>query len=137
MKGVPAYLLDTMRGFYPFLVCIMGGGLFAVSFAIDGPVKFMLWLIAMLAWCWALDAVSELAAAKARGEETEKLITALLSGEDTTIDVNIRDERYSRKQEFRSTPPRGRRQRIRGMINTYAMFRSTPPRGRRLWHDGD
>lgn len=99
MKDIAAYLLDTVRGFYPFLVCIMGGGLFAVSFAIEGPVKFMLWLIAMLAWCWALDAVRELAAAKARGDYAGKMIEAFLSGKDTTIDVTLRDERYSRKQE--------------------------------------
>ena len=93
LKNIWGFMLDTLRGFYPFLVCTIGGALVAVAFEQTGMQRLVPFIVACCAFVWALDMAETRAKAKARSEWAQKVLSSLLTGNDTTISVVISDER--------------------------------------------
>jgi len=89
LKNVFAFLLDWLRGFYPFLACLIGGALFAGAFEQTGMQKLVPLLVACGVFAWALDMAETRAKAKARAEWAQKILNSFLNGIDTDIHVRI------------------------------------------------
>jgi len=89
LKNVFAFLLDWLRGFYPFLACLIGGALFAGAFEQTGMQKLVPLLVACGVFAWALDMAETRAKAKARAEWAQKVLNSFLNGIDTDIHVRI------------------------------------------------
>lgn len=80
-----AYGLDLFRGFYPFMICLLGA---AAILALQGKG----WagpLIAGVSFAWAIDLAQARAAAKARSEVAGQFIAALTNGKDSSLTVKI------------------------------------------------
>lgn len=86
-KAVLAWLVEALRGFTPFGVCVLGSLFMQIDIGMAG------FIIAGLAFSWALDMATTKAAARAEIETASKLVGALISGTDTqiTVDINHRD----------------------------------------------
>lgn len=96
MKGLLKYLIETIRGFYPFLVCLVGGLFFvALPFEESGIVRFVAILLGGCCYAWAIDMAETRAKAEAESKAAAQIINALTSGLDTEFRVTINDKRQA------------------------------------------
>lgn len=89
------FIKDTARGFYPFLVCLLGAALIASSFDFEGWGKLLPALFGCCAFAWAIDMAETRARAAAREEWAAKVLGSFLTGSDTEIRVVISDDRQA------------------------------------------
>lgn len=94
MKRLIKYLIEAIRGFYPFLACLVGGFFFvALPFEESGIVRFVAILLGGCCYAWAIDLAEARAKAEASSKAAAQIIDALTSGLDTEFRVTIYDKR--------------------------------------------
>jgi hypothetical protein len=86
LMAVVRWFAESLRGFYPFMVCGVGG---LVMMAHDDIGGLAAMLIASFCFAWALDLSAQRAAAKATETTASKFAAIMLSGEDTTVTIDI------------------------------------------------
>ncbi|KKB80798.1 hypothetical protein VW35_00895 [Devosia soli] len=86
IQDVPKWLHAYLRSLYPFLVCFVGG---LVLMAHDELGGIAAMVIAGLCFAWGLDLAAARAEAKATEHTAAKLTSMLISGDDTTVTVDI------------------------------------------------
>jgi hypothetical protein len=86
LTAVVGWFTASLRGVYPFIVCFVGGLALMAHDDIGGLAAM---LIAGLCFAWALDLSGQRAAAKATENTASKFAAIMLSGEDTTVTIDI------------------------------------------------
>lgn len=90
IRAARKWIIDAMRGLYPFFICWMGGGLLFISGNDEpGLARGVGFAIAGLSWFWALDLAAARAEAKAKSETAAAIVSQLTNGNDTEISVSF------------------------------------------------
>ncbi|MFI3903976.1 hypothetical protein [Ochrobactrum sp. S1502_03] len=94
IKRFANWLRELVRDYYPFFVCVTGGGLFHAGILMsDLYMKIFFWAVAFAAWLFALDLIAVRATAKATNDCAVKYLNFLTSGESSEINVYIHNKR--------------------------------------------
>lgn len=90
IKAARKWIIDAVRGLYPFLICWLGAGLLLIGSDEESAiVRAFVAGLSGLSWIWALDLASARAEAKAKSETAAIFLASLTSGSDTEINVNF------------------------------------------------
>lgn len=94
MKRFLKYLIEAIRGFYPFLACLVGGFFFvALPFEESGIVRFVAILLGGCCYAWAIDLAEARAKAEAEGRVARLMLDTLTSGKSSELLVTVIDKR--------------------------------------------
>ncbi|MBV2144223.1 hypothetical protein KUG47_12035 [Falsochrobactrum sp. TDYN1] len=94
IKKLGKWLHELVMDYYPFVICVTGGGIFSIAVRDDDLyARIFFMAVAFAAWLFALDLIATRSKANAKSEVAAQFLTFLTKGGDTEINIYQHKER--------------------------------------------